>query len=228
MQLGRSFFEGVVVSISPLRKLLHNPWQHQRYYVASLIKDLHDLNQSLSNGQEEVAASPSPPQPQAVTLPSQVLYFGGSSKDPTELVGRSPCCKEHSEVLPPALIVQLLTITPPPSRSSWACAQGTRRRLTDPWRSPCLMACPTAWTSPRYVAAAQPTTLIAQGPHLRCVRPALMPQRWSSWCAWGWRSMSACKTVRRSCDWPSPASTCSSTPDPASSGRPPSSNSTGL
>ncbi len=93
MQLGRSFLEGVVVSISPLKKFLHNPWQPQRYYyVASFSKDLHDLNQSLSNGQEEVAASPSPPQPQGVTLPSQVLYFGGSSKDPTELVGRSPCC----------------------------------------------------------------------------------------------------------------------------------------
>lgn len=49
MQLGRSFLEGVVVSISQLRKLLHNPWQPQRYYVASFCKDLHNLNQSLSN-----------------------------------------------------------------------------------------------------------------------------------------------------------------------------------
>jgi hypothetical protein len=125
-------------------------------------------------GQEEVASSPSPLQQQAgqgVTLPSQVLYFGGSSKDPTELVGHPlPCCEEHSEVPPPALPVQL-TITPPPSRSSWACAQGTGRRLTDPWRSPCLMARPTAWTSPRCVAA-QPTAtttptsaLTAQGPN---------------------------------------------------------------
>jgi hypothetical protein len=35
MKLGRSFFEGVVVSISPLRKLLHNLSQHQRYQPPS-------------------------------------------------------------------------------------------------------------------------------------------------------------------------------------------------
>lgn len=44
--------------------------------------------QPVATSEEEVASSPSPLQQQAgqgVTLPSQVLYFGGSSKDPTEL-----------------------------------------------------------------------------------------------------------------------------------------------
>jgi hypothetical protein len=108
MQLGRSFFEGVVVSISPLRKLLHNPWQHQRYYVASFFKDLHDFNQSLS-----VVAG------RGRRFPFASTTAGGDPAQPGALLwrivegpnrtGRPLPLLEHSEVPPPALTEQLTT-----------------------------------------------------------------------------------------------------------------------